>query len=327
MEAASGPLILVGGNIGRGDGVDYRAKLAADFPQARFVSYEGAPEVLEAGIAEADAVIGHVPDRLLPQAERLRWVQTTGAGADGVSTSAYRAREDVVATNLSGVHVASVPEQVLAMMLAFARCLPEQIINQHGAHRFYWPTPPFEIEGQTMSVLGLGRIGAALARKAKGLGMRVVGWRRSAAPADDGLLDRQYASAELHAALAEGDHVVITLPLTDETRQLIGAPELNVMKRSAYLYNVGRGPIIDQDALVSALRERTIAGAGLDVTDPEPLPADHPLWSDPNVILLTHYGGLTPQYGSRGYAIIRENVGRFLAGEPLTNVVDKRLGY
>lgn len=132
MEAASGPLILVGGNIGRGDGVDYRAKLAADFPQARFVSYEDAPEVLEAGIAEADAVIGHVPDRLLPQAERLRWVQTTGAGADGVSTSAYRAREDVVATNLSGVHVASVPEQVLAMMLAFARCLPEQIINQHG---------------------------------------------------------------------------------------------------------------------------------------------------------------------------------------------------
>lgn len=327
MTAAARPLILVGGDIGRGDGVDYRAKLAADFPQAEFLSYEAEPDVLEKHIAEVSAVIGHVPERLLPRAARLRWVQTTGAGANAVSTPAYREREDVVATTASGVHVASVPEQVLAMMLAFARCLPEQIVNQRGAKRFYWPTPPFEVEGQTMAVLGMGRIGEALARKARGLGMRVVGWRRRETPDADGLLDRRYAPGDLHGALADADHVVVTLPLTQDTRRLIGGAEFHAMKPTAYLYNVGRGPIVDQDALLSALRSGTIAGAGLDVTDPEPLPSDHPLWDEPNVILLTHYGGLTPQYGPRAYAIVHENVDRFLSGRPLVNVVDKQRGY
>ncbi|WP_219419942.1 D-2-hydroxyacid dehydrogenase [Pseudonocardia nigra] len=324
---AERPLILVGGDMGRGDGVDYRAELAAAFPQADFVSYEGAPDTLEAHIADADAVIGHVPDRLLPRAVRLRWVQTTGAGADAVSTTAYQEREDVVATTVSGVHVASVPEQVLAMMLAFARCLPEQIVNQRGAKKFYWPTPPFEVEGQTMAVLGMGRIGTALARKARGLGMRAVGWRRRETTDADDLFDHRYAPGDLSAALGDADHVVVTLPLTQDTRHLIGAAELTAMKPTAYLYNVGRGPIVDQDALLAALRAGTIAGAGLDVSDPEPLPSEHPLWDEPNVILLTHYGGLTPKYGSRAYAIIHDNVDRFLSGRPLVNVVEKQWGY
>jgi phosphoglycerate dehydrogenase-like enzyme len=319
--------ILVGGNMGRNDGVDYRAKLAADFPEVRFISYEGQPAVREQYIAEADAVIGDVPDALLPQAARLRWVQTTGAGANGVCTPGMIARDDIVGTSCVGVHVASVPEQTLAMLFAFARRLPEQIINQHTDHRFYWPTGMFEIEGQTMGILGLGYIGQALARKAKGLGMRVVGWRRSGQPAPDGVLDRQYAPDDLRGLLADADHVVICLPLTPETQNLIGAEELRLMKSSAYLYNVGRGAIVDQDALIAALKDGTIAGCGTDVPEPEPLPADHPLWDAPNLILLTHYGGLTPKYGPRAYAIISENVRRFLAGEPLQNVVDKRRGY
>ncbi|TQM11631.1 D-2-hydroxyacid dehydrogenase [Pseudonocardia kunmingensis] len=321
------PLVLVGGDMGRGDGVDYRARLAAAFPQAEFLSYETDPDVLERRIADASAVIGHVPEHLLPRAARLRWVQTTGAGANAVCTPAYQQRDDVVATTASGVHVASVPEQVLAMVLAFARCLPEQIVNQRGAKAFYWPTPPFEVEGQTMAVLGTGRIGEALARKARGLDMRVVGWRRREPPAADDLFDRWYAPDDLHGALADADHVVITLPLTPDTHRLIGDAELRAMKPTAYLYNVGRGPILDQDALLSALRSGTIAGAGLDVTDPEPLPPDHPLWDEPNVVLLTHYGGLTPQYGPRAYAIVHGNVDRFLSGRPLVNVVDKRRGY
>jgi len=320
------PLILVGGNMGRNDGVDYRAKLATEFPQAEFISVEGQPEVLEQHIGEADAIIGDLPARLFAQATRVRWVQTTGAGANGVTYPAIR-DSDVIATSAIGVHVASVPEQMLAMMFAFARRVPEQILNQHGPHRFYWPTGMFEVEGQTMGILGLGKIGTSLAHKAKGLGMRVTGWRRSEKPAEPGLLDHQFAPDDLHGLLADADHVVITLPLTPETTHLIGERELHAMKRSAYLYNVGRGPIIVQSALLAALKDGTIAGAGLDVTDPEPLPPDDPLWDMPNLILLTHYGGLTPKYGPRAYAIISDNVRRFLAGEPLMNVVDKHRGY
>ncbi len=320
------PLILVGGNMGRNDGVDYRARLAAAFPQAEFISTEGDAAALERHIGEADAIIGDLPQRLFDQAKRVKWVQTTGAGANGVTYPALR-DADIVATSAIGVHVASVPEQALAMLFAFARRVPEQILNQHGEKRFYWPTGMFEIEGQTMGVLGLGKIGTALARKAKGLGMRTVGWRRTDAPAEPGVLDRLYGPDALHAMLADADHVVITLPLTPETTHLFGERELAAMKPTAYLYNVGRGPIIVQDALVKALHDGTIAGAGLDVTDPEPLPPAHPLWDAPNLILLTHYGGLTPKYGPRAYAIISENVRRFLAGEELANVVDKHRGY
>lgn len=320
------PVILVGGNMGRNDGVDYCAKLAADFPQATFISYEGDPTALERHIGEADAVIGEVPERLLPRATRLRWVQTTGAGANAVSMPAFAAT-NIVATSAVGVHAVSVPEHVLAMLFAFARRLPEQILNQHGAHRFYWPTGMFEVEGQTLGLLGFGHIGQSLARKARGLGMRVVAWRRSDQPGPPGLLDRLYQHEDLHGLLGAADHVVVTLPLTAETRGLLGAAELRAMKRTAYLYNVGRGPIVDRDALLAALRDGTIAGAGIDTPDPEPLPPDDPLWDAPNLILLTHYGGLTPKYGPRAYAIIAENVRRFLAGEDLLNVVDKARGY
>lgn len=313
--------------MGRGDGVDYAARFAADFPQARFVSWEGDPAVLERHLEEADAVIGGVPDALLPRAGRLRWVSSTGAGAGAMTTAAYRARPDVVATTVSGVHTTSVPEHVLAMLLAFARCLPEQIRNQHDSHRFYWPTGMFEIEGQTMGILGLGNIGRALAVKARGLGMRVTGWRRRDEPVEAGLLDRQYRPGQLLELLGAADHVVITLPLTGATRHLIGAPELAAMKRSAHLFNVGRGEVLDQAALLEALRGGVIAGAGLDVTDPEPLPPDDPLWDQPNCLLLTHYGGLTPSYGPRAYRILADNVRRFLAGEPLLNVVDQEAGY
>lgn len=321
------PVVLVGGNMGRNDGVDYSQWFARDFPDVTFYSTEGKPEILEQHIEEADAVIGDVPERLLARAKRLRWVSSTGAGANGVSTPAFQARPEIIATTVGGVHVASVPEQTLAMLLAFARRLPEQILNQHGPHRYYWPTGMFEIDGQTMGILGLGHIGQSLAKKAKGLGMRVTGWRRSDTPAPEGLLDRQFAPDDLHGLLADADHVVITLPLTAETRHLFGADEFAAMKRTAHFFNVGRGPIVDQAALLTALMDGTIAGAGIDVTDPEPLPPDDPLWDAPNLILLTHYGGLTPKYGPRAYAILSENLRRFLNSEALLNAVDKERGY
>lgn len=326
-DETRGPVVLVGGNMGRNDGVDYTARFAADFPEVCFISHEGDPDALKRHIGEADAVFGHVPDRLLPAARRLRWVSSTGAGGDGFATDAYRARPEVAVTTASGVHVAAVPEQVLAMMLAFARRLPEQILNQRGPHRWYWPTGMFELEGQTLAILGLGHIGAALARKARGLGMRVTGMRRSDRAVEEGLLDRRFSPSELFELLADADHVAITLPGTVETEHLIGERELRAMKTTAYLYNVGRGRVIETTALLEALRTSVIAGAGLDVTDPEPLPPEHPLWDVPNLILLDHYGGLTPRYGERCYRILSENLRRFLRGKDLLNQVDRRLGY
>lgn len=325
-ESGRRPVVLVGGNMGRNDGVDYSQWFARDFPAVTFYSTEGKPEVLEQHIAEADAVIGDVPERLLPQAKRLRWISSTGAGANAHS-AAFQERPEIVTTTVSGVHVASVPEQTLAMLFAFARRLPEQIINQHGPHRYYWPTGMFEVEGQTMGILGMGKIGQSLAQKARGIGMRVTGWRRSDTPAPDGLLDHQFAPDDLHGLLADADHVVVTLPLTAETHYLFGADEFNAMKRTAHFFNVGRGPVMDQAALFAALTAGTIAGAGIDVTDPEPLSPDDPLWDAPNLILLTHYGGLTPKYGPRAYAILSDNLRRFLNGEELLNVVDQRRGY
>lgn len=185
----------------------------------------------------------------------------------------------------------------------------------------------FELEGQTLAVLGLGRIGAALAGKAKGLGMRVTGMRRSERPVEGVALDRRFSPSELPEMLAEADHVAITLPGTPETHHLIGERELAAMRPTAHLYNVGRGRVVEQTALLEALRAGGIAGAGLDVTDPEPLPPDHPLWDLPNLILLNHYAGLTPRYGERCYRILSDNLRRFLCGDELANQVDRRLGY
>lgn len=322
MSQSGSTTILVGGNMGRNDGVDYRAKLAADFPEVTFISYEGQPEIRERHIAEADAVIGDVPDALLPRAQRLRWVQTTGAGANAVCTPGMIAREGIVGTSCVGVHVASVPEQTLAMVFAFARCLPEQIINQHTAHRFYWPTAMFELEGQTMAILGLGYIGRSLAQKAKGLGMRVTGWRRSDESAPDGLLDRQFAPDDLRGLLADADHVVICLPLTPETKGLIGAAELRLMKQSAFLYNVGRGAIVDQDALIAALKAGTIAGCGTDVPEPEPLPADHPLVRLSNCVVVPHIASASKVTRGKMAAMAAANLLAGLRGEHLATPVN-----
>ena len=157
--------------------------------------------------------------------------------------------------------------------------------------------------------------------------MRVLGVRRT----PDGTLPPGFASmatlADLDAVLREADHVVITLPLTGETRGLFSTARLAAMKPGAHLYNVGRGAIVDSAALLAALRSGHLAGAGLDVTDPEPLPADSPLWSEPGVIVSAHSSGQTPRSWQRYEALLLENIRRFQSGEPLLNVVDKRLGY
>jgi phosphoglycerate dehydrogenase-like enzyme len=182
-----------------------------------------------------------------------------------------------------------------------------------------------ELHGQTLCVVGLGDIGGTLAAKAHGLGMHVLGVRRRRVPCPH--VDELYTRDRLLSPVSQADHVALCLPLTAETTAIVGECELRAMQPSAYIYNVGRGASISAGPLLVALSEGWIAGAGLDVTDPEPLPDDSPLWDMPNVILSQHTSGSSPYNADRITTQFIENLGRYLRGEPLTNLVDQARGY
>src|SRR5206468_9781954 len=184
----------------------------------------------------------------------------------------------------------------------------------------------FELAGKTLLLIRVGAIGARTAAIGSALGMRVLGVRRNPDAGVPGV-DAMFVSSQLRDHLPEADFVVLTVPLSRETRGMIGEQELRAMKSSAYVVNIGRGGTIQEPALVRALREGWIAGAGLDVFAEEPLPKTSPLWELENVIITAHYAGLTPQYDDRAMAIFLDNLRRYQAGEPLRNVVDKRAGY
>ena len=274
----------------------------------------------------AQALVGWgLPAELLAVDPALRWFHFTGAGVDGVLNPALIASE-VLVTNNSGVHGPNIAEHLLALMLAFARDLPALMRAQLNHDWIRQGVSVFELGGQTLGVVGLGDIGQDLAWRANALGMRVLGLRRHAGPPPRGV-ERVYPPEGLRELLQQADHLAITLPLTPRTHGLIGAAELAAMRPSAYIYNIGRGAIIDQDALLAALQAKQIAGAGLDVTEPEPLPPGSPLWSLPNVIITDHTSGRTPRYWERAIGILLENIGRFRRDEPMLNLVDKREGY
>lgn len=274
---------------------------------------------------------------LLEQSPDLAWVHTYGTGVDALLFPEL-IESNVVVTNSSGVQASNMAEHLLALMLAFARGLPTLIRNQERSvwtqplrsqttdHSEFHEHPTFELGYQTLGIVGLGSVGRALAARAKALGMAVAGIRRSAGPPPDGV-DSVYDPSALPEMLAEVDHVVACLPLTPETRGLFGAAEFRAMKPTAFFYNVGRGAQVDQDALIAALKSGEIAGAGLDVTTPEPLPEDSPLWRMPNVLITSHTSGLTPHRWDRVIDLFAENIRRYRAADPFLNQVDKRAGY
>lgn len=275
----------------------------------------------------AQALIGWgLNPELLRSSPDLRWFGFGGAGVDGVLFSEL-IDSDILVTNNSGVHAPHMAEYLLGMMLAFARGLPELMRAQV---RHEWRgrdgLTVYELGRQTLGVVGLGDIGQALAWRASAVGMRVVGSRRHPSDTPRGV-ERVYPPDGLHELLAQSDHVAITLPLTSETRGLFGSAEFAVMKPTAFIYNIGRGAIIDNDALLDALRSGQIAGAGLDVTEPEPLPADSPLWDTENVLITSHTSGGGPFYWERGVELLIDNIGRYIRDEPMLNVVDKQAGY
>ena len=280
-------------------------------------------------LATADGVVGWGFDAdLLATAPRLGWLQTGGAGVEGMPLRELAAR-GIVVTNASGVHAINIGEHVLAMMLAFARGLP-RLIRAQSERRWRDEATRdevFELHGQTLALVGLGDIGLAVAERAAAFGMRTIGVRRRAEGERPAAVDEVLPLEQLDDALGQADHVVISLPLTERTRGLFGAEQLAATKPGAYLYNVGRGAVVDTGALVEALETGQLGGAGLDVVDPEPLPPDSPLWGMANVLITAHTSGATPRYWDRGIEIVEANIERYRAGAPLVNEVDLGEGY
>lgn len=312
--------------IGEDVGEENLARLHTAHPDVEF-RFCPSVEGFVAAAVDADVLFSkRFPPPVWERAGRLRWVQAGTAGVNHLLDAGLR-HSSVILTNAVGAHGVPMAEVILAMMLAFATRLHRLI---HAQRTEAWVKDEvlahkFELAGQTLCVIGLGDIGGTLAHKAKALGMRVVGVRRSGIPFPG--IDAQYTRDRLLDALPAADHVALCLPLTDETQRVIGEAELRAMKPSAHIYNVGRGASIDAGALLRALGEGWIAGAGLDVTDPEPLPKESPLWTLPNVILSQHTSGSSPHNADRITGIFLDNLGRFRRGEPLRNVVDKTLGY
>lgn len=274
-----------------------------------------------------------VVDAVLDRAKGLEWVHVPAAGVDAALTpKVVQARYAI--TNMAGVYDQPVAELALAMMLAAAKCLPTYFAAQREArwHRAAsWDevknerTLPQLMRGSTVAVLGFGGTGGTLAGVLKALGMRVLAYRRN--PQPDPRADAVYGHNQLHAVLREADWVVLTLPLTKETERIIGERELAEMKPNAWLVNVGRGRLIDDDALVAALESGRIGGACLDVFTREPLPADHPYYRLPNVIMTPHIAGAFPELNDIDREFFVDELRRFVAGEPLKATIDRSKGY
>jgi phosphoglycerate dehydrogenase-like enzyme len=282
---------------------------------------------IESLLPDVEIAVGGVPHHLVSRATSLRWLQQWGAGADWLLRTPEAVQHDFVLTSASGVHAIPISEQIIGYLLAFARGLHRSICAQ-VKHEWHRETKQslFELANKTMLLVGVGAIGARTAEIAVALGMRVLGVRRD--PQNElPSIEAMYGPNHLLEVLPLADCVVLTVPLTQETNGLIGEPELRAMKPTAYIVNIGRGATIDQDALIQALQEGWIAGAGLDVFTPEPLPQDSPLWDMENVIITGHYAGMTPEYDKRALEILLENLSRYRTGQKLINIVDKTLGY
>lgn len=278
----------------------------------------------------------------LSRAPKLKWVQLHAAGVDNLLDHPLM-KSDILLTTASGIHATPIAEYVFTSVLAFNRQVPQML---HYQGRREWPQGRWnlfarpELRGSTLGVVGYGSIGREVGRIARCFGMRVVAAKRSVsqmrdvgyAGQDTGdregtLLDEVFPTERRSEMLSLCDYVVVAVPLTSETRGLIGEAELRAMKPSAYLVNISRGGTVDEGALIKALREGWIAGAGLDVFEEEPLPSDSPLYDLENVILSPHVSGFTLRYDERASDLFAENLGRYLAGEPLLNLVDKERGY
>jgi len=306
------------------------SRVVAIVPPA-FVAFRGAPQSsaatrrhvivqdidsLRRELPHADVLVlaprfGEMIRDVWPQAQHLRWIHSLGAGVEKFPFDLLR-QSDVVVTNSKGVYADALAEFVIAAILWFAKDMRRLAENQ--ATRKWVAVPVLRVEGTTMGIIGYGSIGAAIGRRAEGLGMRLLTARRS-------------GGVPIGELIAASDYIAVSTPLTSETRHLLNRDRIALMRPDAVLINVSRGAVVDERALTDALAARRIRGAALDVFEIEPLPADSPLWSLDNVLVSPHSADRTRDSPERAVAFFRTNLERFERGEPLLNGIDKEASY
>jgi phosphoglycerate dehydrogenase-like enzyme len=273
----------------------------------------------------------------------LKWVQFHYAGVDFIQETSLLENKDLKVTTMSGASAVQEGEYILMMLLSLGHKLPDLMLNQYKAE---WPADrwerftPRELEGSTVGLVGYGSIGREVARLLQPFNVKVLAAKRDVKhPADDGFtlnghgdpggdyFHRLYPMEALKSMLKECDFVVVTLPLTPSTLGCFGEEEFKAMKPGACLVHVSRGGVVDETALVKALTEKHLAGAAVDVFTQEPLPASHPLWKAPNILITPHVSGFSPRYKERAGELFAENLGRYLRGEPLVNQYNRERFY
>jgi len=305
------------------DRLGIHESVSAVFPpeklRAELADVDAAVTVVDTDdVADCDALVTFAHDDAFLDAD-LAWVHSIQAGVDRFPFDGFR-EHGVALTNSTGIHGDAVGETVAGYMLSWARGLHHYRSSQARGEwaRLPWDRP-FTLDGESLCVVGLGTLGQGIATRADALGMDVVGVKRTPTPVDH--VDDVFPSADLHEAISEARFVALAVPLTEDTRGLVGGAELDAMRDDAVLINVARGPVIDEAALVDALQAGELAGAALDVFEEEPLPADSPLWEMDEVIVTPHFAAATVDYYRRIGTLVRENVRRFTAGEDLANRV------
>ena len=307
---------------------DQMDRLEAALPEGRVLRVDPEDDAaVAAALAEAEIAILHSDlDPRFIEAPRLRWVHCDHAGLTKSARPEVFER-GLIVTGSAGRSGPALAEHVMMFSLLLCARYPEFYEAQK---RHQWRGLPdmdniFALKGRTMGIIGMGNTGKALATRAKAFGMTVLGYRRRDEPAPEGV-DQMYCSDRgdgIEEILERSDIVALVINLSDATHHMIGAAEFARMKNSAYLVNLARGGVVDQDALISALTEGQIAGAGIDVMTPEPLPADHPLWETPNLLITPHFSAKLRDRSDRSLEMILENIRRYRTGEEMINQISR----
>jgi phosphoglycerate dehydrogenase-like enzyme len=277
-------------------------------------------------LIDSEIVFGRVPPHLLEDLPNLKWLHLASAGADGMTDISLYANKSIMLTKSSGTFGIPMAEHIIGMMIALSR---NSIYYYEEQKRSRWcgTLPDFvDVYGSTVLVLGLGDIGTEVCKRLLAFGCKLIGFRRDASKPHELLSDVRPIS-KLHDCLPEADYVIICTPGTVETKGLFGREEFALMKDKTIIINVGRGIIIDSDALNEALVDGKIGGAGLDVTDPEPLPEEHPLWNAPNLLITPHISAATKLTTERRAGVFINLLKLYVAGQEMYNIVDFDAGY
>ncbi len=307
-------------------------RVSRSYPQVELCTALTEQAALQA-IPDAEVVFGDVSRSVFLAAKQLRWIQCHGAGVNKLVAIPELVASNVLLTNTRGAHAATIAEHFFGLLISLTRQFPKLHAAQSQREWLNWSdwpgkigAPPISLQGLTLGIVGFGHIGRAIATRAHAFEMQIIAVDRFPVPLPD-YITAFWLIDEFTELLKRADVVVVTVPGTPETYRLLGRDALGMMKPSAYLCGVSRGGIIDEEALAIMLQEHQLAGAALDVTETEPLPTTSPLWAAPNLILTPHIAGKSEASTASATTILIENLGHYLAGRPLTNVVDKRLGF